>query len=75
MVSNNLRSLVDAQVPNCTQVLVGNSFGDLVACSLPSHAPGTDHVCVGDDGGVLATWPNRVPESRPASMPARLRAS
>lgn len=34
---------------------VGTHF-DLLACSLPAHGPETEHLCVGDDGSVLAQW-------------------
>lgn len=40
----------------CTSIYEGASSFDLLVCSLQEHGPETEHLCVGDDGSVLAQW-------------------
>lgn len=59
----------------CSSVCEHEAMFDLLACTLPAHGPGTDHVCVGDDGSVLASWSNRTRSLRTDVIPALRRAS
>ncbi len=65
--SRQLHAVNDHEGRSCEALTQQPGINNFLVCSRPVHSPGTDHICVGDDGSVLGSW-----QTAPLKNPAEI---